>query len=259
MINVSTFDNPDTDDEFKEDLRDGCPARLVKAYIYGHWVPLGGTVFPEFNPDVHVIPWALDRKLKTGVLIDWSPRTPHALWVQLTPPGNGFPAGAVVIDEIIPDGTDVAVTTERLCELIKAKNYRLDFACVDPAGLGTEATSGINQISVARDKLNTQIVYTTNARLRLIQNGIEHVKRMLEPLQGPPLLFFSDSLSDNPSPRSVLNAIRGYSYPKAKDGKPLDSQPEKDGITDHACDLLRYLAVNFFPVMRLQTKVRSIA
>lgn len=266
IIHASTLDNHHVPKEAVENLLINCPAKQRRAYIDGYFVPPGGNVYSEFDESVHVIDWQFRADLETGCAIDWSPFTPAVLFVQKLPCGfvlgnrkleNG---GMVIFDELHPDGTNFGgLTTERLCLLIKAKNYPLHFAVVDPAGKGTQATSGTNEIAIARQHLNTRIVFTEAKHLRLIQNGIEHVQRMLAPIKGDPMLYFSSKLLVTKEPRAVLNAIRSYAYPKAKDGEPLDNDPVKDGISDHSCDCVRYLAINFFPVVRLQTRVRSIA
>ncbi len=68
----------------------------------------------------------------------------------------------------------------------------------------------------------------------------------MDPIQGDPKLFFSTSLN-NHHPRGVLSALRVYSYPEEADGKPVCEKPIKDGISDHACDALRYYIVARLP------------
>jgi len=72
-------------------------------------------------------------------------------------------------------------------------------------------------------------------------------------------MFFAEKFLQDPRRRSVCKALRGYSYPDVKEGKAVVQEPHKDGVTDHACDCLRYLAINFFPILRLQTRVRQYA
>jgi len=265
IIHASTTDNFHLPKNAVENLLASCPARMRKAYIDGYFVPLGGGVYPVFDEGKHAIMWEYDHRLQTGCAIDWSALTPAVLFVQILPKDYKLnqtvlpEGGMVIIDEMHPDGSTMSVTTERLCHLIKAKGYRLDFAVVDPAGKGTQSTSGMDDITIARQILNTRIMFKDDPKLRLIQNGIEHVKRMLEPVGKPPMLYFSADLLESQHPRCVIPAIRAYSYPVKKEGKDQEEKPIKDGITDHAMDLVRYLAINFFPVVRLQSRVRSIA
>lgn len=266
ILHMSTMDNPYTSKIFKENLLANCPARLRPMYVDGQFVPPGGAVYAEFDESIHVVDWQFRTDLQTGCAVDFSPFHPCVLYVQMLPKGfqlgnrklvNG---GMIIFDELHPDGSSFGgLTTERLGMLAKSKNYPLHFCCPDPAGKGTQATSGTNEIAILSQILNTRMVFTTNPKLRLIENGIEHVQRMLAPLVGEPMLFFSSQLLNNHDPKAVLNAIRAYAYPKSKDGKPMDTEPVKDGISDDPMDCVRYLAINFFPVVRLQARVRSIA
>jgi hypothetical protein len=266
IIHVSSHDNPHLTPDYLDGLYDGCPASMAEAYIQGRFVPPGGSVYPEFDEGRHAIPWTHTPALQTGVAIDWSARSPHVLFVQILPEGYMMPSGRpllrkgmVIFDELYPDGTKTPVRTDALCDLILAKNIKLDFAVADPAGLGTEASSGIDQMQIARGRLGLQIRYTRSQVKRNVRNGVEHVTRMLAPIQGDPSLYVAESLTAAKDPRAVVRAFHAYSYPKDRDGKPMNEEPVKDGVVDHAMDCVRYLAVNLFPVARLTPGVRSIA
>ncbi len=83
MIHVSSLDNPHLPKEYIDGLYDSCPASMAEAYIHGHFVPPGGSVYPEFDEGRHALPWSQPRPdLQTGVSIDWSARSPHVLFVQ---------------------------------------------------------------------------------------------------------------------------------------------------------------------------------
>lgn len=244
IIHASTTDNKMLHPDMAENLRESCSSRDATAYIHGHFVPPGGSVYPEIG-ERHLTDWSYSPDLETIVVIDWSPRRYHVLFVQLLPvgttingvrlPGTVAPVGAVVYDELYPN-SDRPVTTEALCQLIRAKGYRLDALCCDPAGSGIQATSGIDEITIAKRVLGLTRVYaTTRPALRSIPNGLDHVRRMLDPLTGPPLLYFAKTLTSNNSPRAVWYAMQAYSYPKAKDGKPIGDVPEKEGIAEDAC------------------------
>ncbi len=261
IIHVRTLDNPFLTKEAIDSMLANVPASLQKAYIEGQFVPPGGQVYPELDRNVHVIPWNPDSRLKTVAVIDWAYRTPHVLIAQMLPKGyelrgkmlpNG---GAVVVAELYPEN----IRTEDLCKRTKQLGYQIHEACADPAGEGKDASSGMDQIQIAKKILGVPIKYTNNARLRLIRNGIEHVGRALMPASGVPMLYFSEQVAEAKHGRAVVNAMEAYSYPQDKDGKPVSNEPIKDGIVDHACDCVRYLVINHFPVIRLQSRVRSIA
>jgi hypothetical protein len=267
IIHARTQDNVFLHPSFIENLRASCPARLAEAYLNGQFVPPGGTVYPEFDEAVHCIDWKPQPQFPIGVIIDWGARSPHVLFVQRIPRGTLLKApaevtdrdGAVVFDELIVDGSSQSIMTDRLCHLILAKYSKIHWGACDPADGGVHPTSGLNQIGIANRILDIKLRFTTDPKLTPIKAGIEHLKSMLHPFAGKPSLYFARSLLQNHSPRAMLNAIRAYSYPKEKDGKPMDDEPEKDGISDHAVDCLRYCAINYFPIIRLQSTVRSAA
>jgi hypothetical protein len=267
IIRAHTEANVHLHPDYAENLRATCPSRQAEMYLHGAFVPPGGTVYPEFDEAIHCIDWKPQPQFPIGVIIDWGARSPHVLFVQRIPKGTMLRApfdstdrdGAVVFDELIADGASQAVTTERLCHLILAKYSKIHWGACDPADGGVHPTSGLNQIGIANRILDLKLRFTTDPKLTPIKAGIEHLKSMLAPYAGKPSLYFAKTLLQNHSPRATLNAIRAYSYPKEKDGRPMDDEPDKDGISDHAVDCLRYCAINYFPIIRLQSTIRSAA
>lgn len=266
IMHITTDDNPYISDEYKQSLHLACPTSQSNAYIRGLFVPPGNLVYPEFDELQHVIQWDYNPTLKTISVFDWGPRLPHVLFIQQLPKdymihGKRLPEdGAIVFDEYFPGGKDAEpIRTADLCKGVQEFRYKLDEGCGDPAGAGVEASSGLTEVHIAQTVLGIRIKYTRSPRLRNVRNGIEHVARMLRPSHGIPLLYFSEKCNQHKSIRSVCRAIRAYAYEKDKEGKPIPNEPLKDGLTDHAMDDLRYYAVNYHPIIRLQTRVRSIA
>lgn len=255
IIHAKTADNIHLDAEYLRTLRDACPRRLQSCYIEGDFVPPGDVVYAEYDPHKHII----DYKPTGGAVlcaVDWSPRTPHVLFAERLTDGKSM----VVFDEIVA----ADLTVKKLCALIKQRGYALREFCCDPAGAAVEATSGTDQITEAQIELGIRAVYRRDHAGRSVINGINHVRNMLEPLDGQPRLFFARALDLKTKAiqerhlrqRCVLEAIIAYAY------KPLDGRvrtaldiPIKDGVTDHAMDCLRYLAVNYFPQARLLATV----
>jgi phage terminase large subunit len=264
ILHASTTDNPHLPKEYIDNLYESCPARLQKAYLHGHFVPQGAVVYPEFDKQRHVVDWEYDSNLKTGISIDWSARTPYVMFFQMLEPGviiNGEELkqpGVVIIDELVPDGTQQSISTPRLMMLIKNKKIPIHCAVADPAGKGTQSTSGTSDLNIAKKHLGIHIERTTDPGLRLISTGIDHVKQMLEPLSGPPRLYFSKKLLLTHSQRGVINAIQAYSYKEDRDSNYVDENPIKDSVSDHACDALRYLCIRYFKIIRLQTRIYSL-
>jgi len=269
IMHIRSTDNKRVSKEALKNLLDACPARLRPCYIDGRFVPPGNRVYHVYDRDRHIIDWSFDYyverlrharvRSEVVVVIDPGLRTPHVLFVQIVPEDVRLPNGkvtasptAIVFDELYPAGRDEdAIRTDQLCGLIKAKGYPLRRCIFDPAGLAKEQTSGVSVAEIIANELNLEVEYETDPSLRSVINGIELVDRMLSPTTGDPMLYFARSLDESADPRAVLRAIDVYHYPKDAEGKPVSDNPVKDGVTDHAMDDLRYLAINteeFIPI-----------
>ena len=149
-------------------------------------------------------------------------------------------------------------TRPRRCPPGSNQPYPIKWAVVDPAGKAVQSTSGESEINQARKYLGVPVLFLTGQRIKV---GVQHVQLALDPVEGHPFLYFSKSLVDravDPVERSVINAMGGYSYPEAKDGKLID-EPVHDDVFSHAADCVRYYVAYFHPVDRLTTEVWSAA
>jgi hypothetical protein len=258
IIHVSTTDNPYLDQAYLDGLYDTCPGTMAEAYIHGHFVPPGGTVYGEYDPKIHHVKWKYDPKYPVGASIDWGSRTPHVLFFQIVPENTKLSTGkitthesAIVFDELYPDGRITRIRTDDLCDQIVDKKYPLSKVCVDPTGFA--------QIEISHERLRVPINFIRRSKRVKVTVGIEHVSRMLRPYRGEPRLYFADSLAQATNPRAVCNAIRSYSYGKDEEGRPLREEPQQDGVSEHATSGLRYIAINYFPAVRPKAGVRSMA
>jgi len=277
IIHARTMDNPHLHPDYVANLTAACPARLAKAYLEGLFVPPGGAVYPEWDSDRHVIDYTYSPHVGPTVpIVDWSPRTPHVLAVQLLSPGMILPgssrelttleashkwAAMVIVGELIPDGSKQAVSVEHLADGVMSmgfdfSTYPREFVC-DPAGAAVEAGAGESAIAIFQRVTGLAARYSTIPAERSIANGVDCVRRLLEPMDGIPRLYVASEVARRAKrlpkhlrARSVVNAIPGYSYDEPKDGKAVNQLPIKDGVTDHACDDTRYGSVAYFPSAR---------
>lgn len=274
IIHASTRDNPFLPVDFIDNLQASCPARLARAYIEGHFVPPGGTVYAEFDSDTHVIKW--DGKGGPIIAsIDWSPRVPHVIFAQMILDGteiNGRKlkklqqgheyAGAVIFDEVVLDGQHVAITRETLLAEVLRRGYRLDHFVCDPAGGAVQSGTTITDIRQGVNMLGVPNRVPRGAAARSIQVGLAHVQNMLAPMDKTPRLYLSRDMVERAKTyanhvrgRASINAIQSYGYPE-DDTSPV---PVKDGVSDHFCDCLRYFVMVHFPADRLLSTVRQAA
>jgi len=276
---MRTTDNKMVLPGYTDSIIASCPAGQVDCYINGDFVQPGGTVYPEWSEDRHLIDWPESRQFFTFAVYDWSPRTPHVLIFQLPDVSFMGPAGMVnklrpghrgtamvLVDELVLDGSN-PLTVERICMLTRERGWPLaEFVC-DPAGLSAEATSGIDQIRKAKEILGIHARYATDPARRSVRNGIEHMRTLLDPaIDHIPRFYVSrkvheraQSLPKHLKNRAFTAAIRIYSYPENKDRRPVSSDPVKDGISDHAMDCGRYGAVWYMPIARLMANAVKAA
>jgi hypothetical protein len=261
IMHVRTYDNKYLHKDYLDNLQDAIPATQARMYIEGHFCPPGSATYPEMDESIHLIPWDKQMDLPVITVIDWGYRRPHVLFVNVVPKGYKHQGKTykkkswVIFDELMPSN----ITTENLCIRIRDKGYPIAYGICDKAGEQRQSSSGLTDIHIAKQILGIRMKYKTSPRLTFIPAGVTHVRRMLMPLDNEPTLFFAKHMKDSRDPRSVWNSMCSLSYPLAKDGKPIDDHPEKNGVTDHATDDVRYLSINEAPIIELTTNVRSIA
>lgn len=263
ILYAETAWNHHLDDGYSANIKSVTPSRMWPAYLGGRFVSLGGTVHDVFDPRMHIIPWQYrpTMTLKNGgraasevqYAIDWGINNPHVLFVQMVPALAQHPDGwwfdtdvHVAIDEIYPDGEHATITTERLCLEAKAraksKGYRMTMAVGDTAGDNRQSTSGETDFIIARRVLGVPVMGMPQPK----RSGIQTVNAMLDPVLSHPRLYFARSLVTSPydaNPkrrrRGIAHATQALSFKRGPDGR-MTEEAEKDGVTDHATDAMRY-------------------
>ena len=81
-----------------------------------------------------------------------------------------------------------------------------------------------------------------DAVTRNVVSGVSHVRRWFEDANGDPHLFI------HPKCEKSIEAYENYHYPEHREDQTLRHEPKKDGKFDHACDALRFLLTNLFPM-----------
>ncbi len=289
-MHAKTAWNRHVSETYVRNLKRACPRRMWPAYLEGQFVPTGGTVYPEFDPKVHVIPWRFSESVQmadgshsrpqVNLVMDPSTRRPHVLWAQRVPKGARMPGGwetkrevTVFSDEIYPDGQYRGVIYRRLCNWVKRREpagygrpWPFGEAVVDPAaGQRDMSATQVNESGITQLEryLGVPILYRTGERIKI---GIQHVQLALDPAEGHPFIFFADSMRNPPDDdltpeqqrqRSVLNAVPGYSYKDEKDGR-LSEEPYHDDVFSHACDDVRYHTRFYYPEDQLELEKWSV-
>ena len=253
VFKAPTDENVYNPPSYLEDLRRSYSERLQRQIIGGEFVLLTGAVYgEEFDEATHVVNWTYDPRLRTVLAWDPGKRAPYACLIQeITVPRlvqgstTFFEGDAIVCDELCPDH----LSTERLGGMVLALGRKIDAVYCDPAADATQSAAGFDDITAMRAAGlgNVEFRFVTDPRLRHIPTGVARVAARLRPAKGRPTLYFARSLRSGPwasSPRSILRALTTYRYPEQKDGRPVSDIPIKDGVSDHACDAVRYYVTN---------------
>ena len=218
--------HPLRDDSWAENARKGLSEREWRREYEISFEGSSDMVYPEFTGDniLSGIHWYIPSQ-PLYRSIDFGYRHPFVIWLQELPSGE-----LVVFDEWA--GEDA--TVDQMIDAIKEIDYqhgisenRVVFTSCDPAGdaVDSQGEAPIDKLKRARFKLRY--------RRSQILTGIEVVKSLLRDANGDTRLLFS------PKVTRIISNIRRYRWKSSGD------EPEKDSISDHSMDALRYFAINY--------------
>ena len=233
--------------DFIDNLRASYSPRLQRAVLEGEFTVLEGSVFEAFDPKPES-PWFVDfeptkaylEKHKVMMAVD--PGYRRSAWAFIVERG---PLDWVVFDELMPDNTsDMAIV-----EAVNARDYPIDEIWCDPAGDNVQSYEAHDTFAALR-QIRTRVplarVIRAVTEFRSIPFGVDKLRVLLGGYEGLPIrIRFARRLLklEHGKQRGILKDLSSYSYPEVKDGRPVGDEPNKDGVHDHGCDMLRYWAV----------------
>jgi len=225
----------------EEDLEEARATLSPSDYAqeYGaEFVTRAGQVYADFNEDNIINDFNLNKtKYSFYIAADWGYANPSAI---------GFFAVANDGEKVVlSDEIYVArKTIEQLYDLVMGKlsAYNLDksdiqFVYTDPAGNAEELTSGISPVDYLRDK-----GFLVQNKGTEIYPGLQMVRRWVCDANGIRRFFIHSRCKES------IRSMYGYTYEQqTKSTRDLfKEEPMKDGVHDHACDMIRYFFVNCF-------------
>lgn len=183
-------------------------------------------VYSEFDPQHHILAddWIPNRSSAIYRSMDFGYHHPFVLWFQETPDGE-----IVVFDEWSePDRTSEEVwRAMRNVDLSHGFSERdVVWTACDPAGAAVR-DAGISPVDVLR-RAGVKLRYRSSR----IESGVERVKSVLRDATGRVQLRIS------PRCRKLIADFNRYHWASQGD------LPQKDGLSDHSMDALRYFFVN---------------
>ena len=214
-VNWSAFDNRDNLPADYLTMLDSLPPVLRDRMLNGVWRENDGSVYSEFDEDLHCVePFDIPDDWTRVRAIDFGFTNPFVcLWGAFDHDGRLY-----IYRELYRKQTLTSVNAQTIKEMSGSETYRWTVADHD---------------AEERAELNSIGIHTIAAK-KEVASGIAAVKqRLAKAADGKPRLFFFSNL------KHTLNEIYAYEWLPPKEGHNLHEEPRKEN--DHAMDALRYL------------------
>jgi phage terminase large subunit-like protein len=190
---------------------------------YGKFCSGAGLVYPEFNPDTHVLqPFKIPQCWQDGISIDPGLNNPLSChWYAVDYDGNVY-----VVAEHYEAGKDIAYHSGKIKEISRRLNWKTG----SNGMLHAIIDSAANQRTLAASKSVAELFYDcgicVNTRVNKdIFSGISRVKSYLKSADGRTRLYIFKNCPN------MIREIKGYFWGEG------DVPQKRD---DHAMDDLRY-------------------
>ena len=233
--------------EYIDAMREGTSRRMFRQEALGMVLKPVSAVFDSYDESKHVIPWSWDYTIKKwGLAIDWGTNHAYMMAIQF------IERPERVGDRILKPGTWI-VADEKKCEGVSRETFRQEVIRFIrkrrslPYWISTDrAVKSENSWIKGAFPQVLHTKWCESKDEQLVRNGLACISYMLDPFEGDPRLYFSDSL-----PKGVLKEGRGirgamvnYSYKvDPRDRSVILDSINKDNINDHPVDSLRYAVV----------------
>lgn len=216
-------DNPYLDKEEIARAAASMDETTLQTRRYGRFADKSGLVYPEFDPEIHIIPpFDVPKEWQDKLSIDPGLNNPTSChWYAVDGEGTVF-----VVAEHYESGRDINYHAEKIKQISDALNWKRD-------GFGRVCAlidSAANQQTLSSSASVTRLFFELGVGVnpnvdKNLYSGIAQVKRYLKGENGRPKLFVFDN---------CVNLIRELKTYRWSQG---DVPIKKD---DHALDELRY-------------------
>jgi hypothetical protein len=222
---------------------------VFREQYLGEWVFYGGMVFPDYNPDLHVIdPFDIPKSWPVIRAIDFGHRDPFVcLWAAVGPEGELY----FFKEYYNREGKGMPYHASRIKN--ESKSYRISMTVGDPQAkqsIDDLCYEGIPCISANNDR--------PAGRMRVMEY-------LMPTDDGPapfPLKNLPASLARAKWPRMYITKdckelIRELKFYRWKEAQSKEGDKEKTEGEDHACDAMRYLVMTRPSPVKMQRKIKS--
>jgi hypothetical protein len=220
--------------------------------IEGKPVARSGLVYPEYDPQTHIIQWDPQVELRkadwgswrTFVVIDWGYNKSHMTFLAARQGDTTRPPEVVVYRDIPMDRADPQWIAREALRYSRMDPIMPSAAICDPEGPIDipSARPYFRQAAIP-------LVFEQNKAFRRIESTIVLVRRALRNQDGLASLRFAKSVADSPwnkhGGRGTLQGMVTYQLAEVGRGTGIYyDRPYDDNKTTHGLDNLRYFYIN---------------
>ena len=224
-IHMEWKDNPYLDQNEIEAMLSVTSESEQESRRFGKFTVGEGLVYPEFNPDVHVIePFSVPTDWQSNISIDPGLRNPTSCHFYAV----DYDGNIYVVGEHYERGKTIDYHVEKIFELADKLGWRKD----GKGRLHALIDSASNQRTLAGEKSVAELFYEKGILVNTAVNkdlytGIQRIKSLL--CQKPPKIYIFKNCVN------MISEIKSYWWGK-------DDRPRK--VDDHAMDDLRYFVMS---------------
>lgn len=201
---------------------------MYQRLVLGRWVQAEGTVYDEFDDQIHVIdPFEIPRSWRRIRVVDFGYANPFVCqWWAMDDDDRMYLYREIYMSQCIVEDHARQITALSAGEAIEAT-----IADHDAEDRATLARYGVSTIAAIKD----------------VSPGIQAVQRRLRKAhKDKPRLFImrgatveeDTRLADLKKPTSTLEEFPAYIWAQSQDGRPVKEVPVK--VDDHGMDAMRY-------------------
>lgn len=216
-------DNPFLSEEAVRAMSESMSTEELEARKYGRFSGREGLVYPEFNPEIHVIkPFTPPPSMQDRLSIDPGLKNPLSChWYAKDSDGNVF-----VVAEHYQAERTIEYHARRIKEISRSLDWKTSYdgkieALIDSAA-NQKTLSSLNSVTELFRENGIYVIPKVNKDLFA---GINRVKAMLRSHDGQARLFITENCVN------LIRELKGYRY--GKNDTPIKQD-------DHALDELRY-------------------
>jgi len=238
IYNWGMADNPFIAKDEIEELLNTLSPRKAKMRLYGQYQGSEKMILDNFDRSLHVKTGLYDDNLPVDVSVDWGVVTTCIGFFQSRKIIDKLNKSKIKEEHYLIDAIELSgAGYPSVMKYILTKGYNIDNYYCDPAARGrSQATKiGISLLKIIQNEYNINFTYIKSLG---VEESCEILNSYFMNAKKEVRFYFNDSILLNKD--GDLPAQRVENYVRDEE----TSQPIKDGINDHFCDMLRYYIAN---------------